>query len=409
MTQKDTIFIRNLRVNARIGLGALERKKPQPLRITAKLQIGSHHNGDDAIDNTTDYSQVRKEILNIAETFQGKLVETLASMIAQRCLEHPYVTSAQVKIEKLNIFKDAQSVGVEITRSLSFTANGEQHPMFKKLPHTILMGVLNVTPDSFSDGGLYLNVATAVRRAQQMISEGANIIDIGGESTRPGSNFVKNAEELRRVIPVIQAIRKQLGGNILLSVDTWKSTIANAALKAGANIINSLGGFQFDPKLKTVIAKAGCPVIPYHIYGTPRLMKKQMDEKRDVMKDLWEFFRDQTALALKSGIKKHQLIIDPGIGFGKTLNQNLRIIRELNTLVPLGLPIAVGVSRKSHIGMMLQELEHTKEPPSPSQRIEGALAETALMMLGGARIIRTHDVKETKRFVGVLDRLRGKP
>jgi len=407
MIRKDTIFIRNLRANARIGLGDAERKTPQPIRITAKLEVDPHHNGDDAIDNTTDYSVVRQEILQVAKTFRGKLVETLASSIAQRCLEHPFVTSAQVKIEKLNIFKDAQSVGVEITRSQSFTANGEQHPLFKKLPHTIIMGVLNVTPDSFSDGGLYVDIPAALRRTGQMVDEGADIIDIGGESTRPGSNFVDTKEELRRVIPVLRALRKQLGKNVLLSVDTWKSAVASAALRAGANIINTLGGFQFDPKLKTVIAKAGCPVVPYHIYGTPKTMKGQADEQRDVMKDLWEFFRDQTALALKTGIKKNQLIIDPGIGFGKTLSQNLRIIRELNTLVPLGLPIAVGVSRKSHIGTILQELEHTKEPPSPSHRIEGALAETALMMLGGARIIRTHDVKETRRFVGVLDRLRG--
>ena len=268
---------------------------------------------------------------------------------------------------------------------------------------TKLMGILNVTPDSFSDGGdFYNNPKKATARVKQMIQEGADYIDIGGESTRPGSDNVSEEEEIKRVIPVITEIRKQLGKNIQLSLDTWKAKVAEEALSKGANAINSLGGFQFDEKLASVVAKYHCMVIIYHSKGKPKTMQQGKIEYDDVIKDISHFFETQLTFGEKNHINRDQFILDPGIGFGKTVEQNLEIIKRLSEFKRFDLPIVVGISRKSHLGMILKD--DLKLETQHAQRVEASLAETAIAIQNGAAIIRTHDIMQTKKFLAVFEK-----
>ncbi len=270
---------------------------------------------------------------------------------------------------------------------------------------TLIMGILNVTPDSFSDGGLYIDLKKAVKRAEEMIKEGADIIDVGGESTRPGSLPVSLDEELGRVIPVIQAIRKKLGKKTIISIDTFKAKVAEEALEAGASMVNSVGGMLFDKDLGRVVAKYKCPFIVYHIKGNPQTMQKKEIYYKNLIGDISIFFKNQINEGAKCGIRRDQFILDPGIGFGKTVNQNVEIIKKLNKFLAFKLSIAVGISRKSHLGKILETELGLKETPSSTERLEACLAETAIALTNGVSIIRTHDVLETKRFVSVFNRL----
>lgn len=270
---------------------------------------------------------------------------------------------------------------------------------------TLIMGILNITPDSFSDGGLYLSLDKAVKRVEQMTEGGADIIDVGGESTRPGAKSISIDEELRRVIPVIKKIRERFS-NIPISIDTYKSKVAEKALGSGANIVNSLGGFLFDKKLADIITRFKCKIIIYHIKGEPRSMQKGEIKYKDVISDIKNFFEKQIAFGISKGIKKERFIIDPGIGFGKNVSQNLEIIKRLNEFKALNLPVAIGVSRKSHLGKILQDELKLHTLPSPTQRLEASLAETAIAVLNGASIVRTHDALETKKFLTIIDRLK---
>lgn len=265
------------------------------------------------------------------------------------------------------------------------------------------MGILNITPDSFSDGGNYYNnPQKAVRHARQMLEEGADCIDIGGESTRPGSESTSAEEELRRVLPVITAIKSQLGSEIRISIDTWKAAVANAALKSGATAINSLGGFLFDEKLAEVAAKQHCPVIIYHVKGLPKTMQKGKITYTDVCREISTFFEEQLAFGVKKGVKREQFILDPGIGFGKTVEQNIEIIKNLAKFKRFGLPILIGISRKSHLGTILKDSLHYET--KSTERIEASLAETAIAAQNGANIIRTHDIMQTKKFLTILEK-----
>jgi dihydropteroate synthase len=271
---------------------------------------------------------------------------------------------------------------------------------------TIVMGILNVTPDSFSDGGLYFDdVAKAVARVEQMIEEGVDIIDIGGESTRPGSAPISPEEELQRIIPIISTVRKKLGDKIMLSIDTYKSSVAREALQEGAHMINSLGGFAFDNTLADVVAEFDCPIVIYHIKGEPRTMQASIVYK-DIIDEIVVFFQKQIYFGLSKGMKREQFILDPGIGFGKTLENNLEIIRRLHEFQRLDLPLLIGVSRKSHLGKLLQERLGLPQMPDASERLEASLAETAVAVLEGASIVRTHDVLPTAKFLTVLDALK---
>jgi dihydropteroate synthase len=272
---------------------------------------------------------------------------------------------------------------------------------------TLVMGILNVTPDSFSDGGLYFDdVAKAVARVEQMIEEGADIIDIGGESTRPGSASISPEEELKRIIPIISAVNNKLGDKIMLSIDTYKSSVAREALQAGADMINSLGGFTFDNTLADVAAASGCPMVIYHIQGEPRTMQAGSIFYSNVIDDIAVFFQKEIYFGLSKGMKREQFILDPGIGFGKTLEHNLEIIKRLHEFQRLDLPLLIGVSRKSHLGKLLQEKLGLPQMPGASERLEASLAETAVAVLNGASIVRTHDVLPTVKFLTVLDALK---
>ena len=269
------------------------------------------------------------------------------------------------------------------------------------------MGILNVTPDSFSDGGVYFDdVAKAVARVEQMIEEGADIIDIGGESTRPGSTPISQEEELKRIIPIIDAVSNKLGNKVMLSVDTYKSSVAKEALQAGVKMINSLSGFTFDNTLADVVAEFDCPIAIYHIKGEPQTMQKGSIVYKDIIDEIVVFFQKEIYFGLSRGMKREQFILDPGIGFGKTLEHNLEIIKRLHEFKKLDLPLLIGASRKSHLGKLLQQRLGLPQMPGASERLEASLAETAVAVLKGASIVRTHDVLPTVKFLTVLDAIK---
>ena len=260
---------------------------------------------------------------------------------------------------------------------------------------TLLMGILNVTPDSFSDGGLFFDHDKAVSHGLKMVEEGADIIDIGGESTRPGSKPIELDEELRRVIPVIESIVKK--ADVPISIDTYKSAVAQRAIEAGAEIVNDISGLHFDPELAKVVAKGNTPLILMHIQGTPETMQKSIHYD-SLFSEILLYLKDSIQRAELAGLDPGQIIIDPGIGFGKTVEDNLLIIRNLQEFQILGKPILLGTSRKSFIGKILNaEVE---------ERLEGTLSSIAIGVLNGAHIIRTHDVLQAKKAVAIADAIR---
>jgi len=260
---------------------------------------------------------------------------------------------------------------------------------------THIMGILNVTPDSFSDGGEYFDLDKAVDRALEMEKEGADIIDIGGESTRPGAEKITPQEEERRVIPVIEKLRTRL--SIPISIDTYKSHIAEHALKAGASLVNDISGLRFDPAMAEIVAKYKVPVVIMHIQGTPKNMQKNPVYK-NLLKDIKRYLSESITIAVKAGIAKNKIIVDPGIGFGKTLEDNLRLINKLSFFHTLQCPILIGVSRKSFIGNILNL--------NKKDRIVGTAAAVAASVIQGANIVRVHDVKEMVQVVTMTDRIR---
>lgn len=268
---------------------------------------------------------------------------------------------------------------------------------------TKIMGILNITPDSFSDGGNYYNnPQKAVKRVMEMITEGADYVDIGGESSRPGSETVSPVEELRRVIPVIKAIRKKLGDTIRLSIDTYRAEVARLALVEGVNAVNSLGGFIFDKELAHIVAEKQCMIIIYHIKGKPKTMQHGNIHYSDVCGEISDFFTEQLTFGIKNGIDKNRFILDPGIGFGKTVEQNIEILKNLRIFEKFNLPILIGVSKKSHLGMILKNELGTET--TPSERVEASLAETAVAVGNGASIVRTHDIMQTRKFLAVFEK-----
>jgi dihydropteroate synthase len=252
---------------------------------------------------------------------------------------------------------------------------------------TYVMGVLNVTPDSFSDGGRFATVAAAIDRAVQMVAAGGDIIDIGGESTKPGAIPVDAATELARVIPVIEAIRQHPDTqNIPISIDTTKATVARAAIEAGADIINDVSGGNFDSQMFATVARLGVSYIMMHMRGTPATMQ-QMTDYDDVVKEVLDYFETQIDRAVDAGIDRSHMIIDPGIGFAKKYQQSIELIRQLDRFQVLDLPILVGVSRKSFIGKILDQ-------PDPNHRLWGTAAASCAAIARGADILRVHDVIE---------------
>jgi dihydropteroate synthase len=260
---------------------------------------------------------------------------------------------------------------------------------------TFIMGVINVTPDSFFDGGRYFTIDNAVKHGQRMASEGADIIDIGGESTRPSSDPLSLGEELRRIIPVIKALSQEIA--IPISIDTYKSEVARRALEAGARMVNDISAMRFDPAIGQVVASAGVPIVLMHMKGAPKNMQDN-PVYGDLLGEITDFLRKVTDKAVSLGIKRDLIIIDPGIGFGKSFDDNLMIIRDLHRFSSLGYPVLVGTSNKSFIG-------HVLDLPVES-RDTGTMATIAAAVMNGAHIIRTHNVKAAKETVAIIDAIK---
>jgi dihydropteroate synthase len=260
--------------------------------------------------------------------------------------------------------------------------------------HTLVMGILNVTPDSFSDGGKYFEKDAAAHRAREMVEEGAHIIDVGGESSRPGAKPVGANEELGRVLPVVGALAKQ---GITVSVDTTKAIVAEEALKAGAEIINDISSLGEDPRMAEVVAEYNAAVVLMHMRGTPETMQEDLHYE-DMMAEIFLFLKERLDRALASGIEPERIIIDPGIGFGKSPEGNLEIIRRLAELKTLGRPVLVGTSRKSFIGKLLGA--------GVEDRLPGTLATTVAGILAGAHMVRVHDVKQALQAARTADALK---
>ena len=260
---------------------------------------------------------------------------------------------------------------------------------------TLIMGILNVTPDSFSDGGLFFRKRDAVAHGEAMAAAGADIIDVGGESSRPFSNPVPVHEEIRRVVPVIEELSKKLP--VPISIDTTKAEVARQALEAGACLVNDIGALRLDPAMADVVAEAGVPVILMHMKGIPKTM--QINPRyRDVVQEVKEFLADAIQRAERAGIERSKIIVDPGIGFGKTVRHNLLLIRQLSEFHSLGVPVLVGPSRKSFISKVLGPGNQTREV--------GTQAAVAAIAMGGGHIVRVHDVKRTRQILKVADAIR---
>ena len=264
--------------------------------------------------------------------------------------------------------------------------------MFDFDKKTYIMGILNVTPDSFSDGGNWNNIDGAMTHAVEMIREGADIIDLGGESTRPGYTVISDEEEIQRTVPYIRALKE--GFDVPVSIDTYKPAVAEAALKNGVDIINDIWGLQRDPKMATVVGKYNAPVIIMHNQDTTQY-------NGDIMEEIMRFLNKSVELAISHGVERENIILDPGVGFGKKPEQNLEVIRRLFELKVMGLPILLGTSRKSTIGKILNL--------PPKERVEGTIATSVMGIMQGMNILRVHDVKENYRAAKVTDAiLKGK-
>lgn len=257
---------------------------------------------------------------------------------------------------------------------------------------THIMGILNVTPDSFFDGGRHFSQERAVERGLQMVDEGADIVDVGGESTRPGADPVSVSEEMERVVPVIRGIRSKT--TVPISIDTRKSEVVKAAVEAGANLVNDVSGLRFDPRMASVVANAGVPVVVMHMRGSPKDMQKN-PVYDNLMGEIYDFLDQRIQTALEAGIPREKIVVDPGIGFGKKYEDNFVILRRLEAFQGLGCPLLVGVSRKSFIGWALNQREE--------ERLLGTAAAVAASVLRGAHIVRVHDVKEMVQVVRICD------
>lgn len=255
------------------------------------------------------------------------------------------------------------------------------------------MGILNVTPDSFSDGGKYTRVDAALQRVRQMLEEGADIIDIGGESTRPGADTVASDEQIQRVVPVIMAIRKEFDDDIAISIDTTLSTVAEAVLNAGASFINDVSAGQNDPSILTLAAEKGVHIILMHSQGSPKTMQDN-PYYNDVVAEVIDFLKARIDAALASGINKDQIIIDPGIGFGKRKQDNLALLANLDRFVALGFPVLLGASRKRFMGSICDVTQ-------PSELVTATAVTTALGVMAGVQLFRVHDVKANRQAANV--------
>jgi dihydropteroate synthase len=255
------------------------------------------------------------------------------------------------------------------------------------------MGVVNVTPDSFYDGGLYFEPARAIERALELVAEGADIIDIGGESSRPGAHPVPAREEKRRILPVVEVLKEKK--SVLVSVDTTKAEVAEAALEAGADIINDISAGRFDPRMLPLAAESGAGLVLMHMKGTPRTMQHS-PRYEDVVSEVKSFLLERMDAAAAYGVSAESLLVDPGIGFGKKLEHNLALLNNLRALAELRRPLLIGISRKSFIGKILGGLD-------AQDRLEGTIAAAVVSHLNGAAVLRVHDLRSVKKAIAVVE------
>ena len=314
-------------------------------------------------------------------------------------LKHFRLLAPKLKLQPFGL----KTLGKEINQTIrnffqeEFILFSKNREIKLKKEKTYIMGILNVTPDSFSDGGKFLTIDSALKRVEEMIDEGADFIDIGGESTRPGSERVSLDEELKRVIPVIEKISENFP-EIPISIDTYKSKVAEEAISAGAWIVNDISGLNFDEKMKDVVIKEKVPVILMHIKGTPENMQKNPVYK-NLIGEIFSYLKKSIDLIEENGGNRDNIIIDPGIGFGKTFDHNLEILNRLEEFKSFGLPVLIGASRKSFLGAILKE-------ENPEKRVIGSLAVAAISAIKGAKILRVHDVKQTIETLKVADAIR---
>ena len=274
----------------------------------------------------------------------------------------------------------------------------EWHIAGRTLPigeHTLVMGVLNVTPDSFSDGAQFLSPEKALAHAEQMLAEGADIIDVGGESTRPGAIVISPAEELQRVLPIIEELARRT--TVPISIDTTKAVVARAALDAGAAIVNDISALRFDFHVADEVAKSGAGLVLMHSRGTPATMQR-LPPVADIIEEVTSSLRSSVAMAERRGVRRESIVVDPGIGFGKTQEQNIELIAKVNQLAQVfpDFPILIGTSRKSFIGRLLDDAPVT-------DRLQGTMASITAAVLHGAHIVRVHDVKAAVETLRVAD------
>jgi dihydropteroate synthase len=269
--------------------------------------------------------------------------------------------------------------------------------------NTCIMGVLNVTPDSFSDGGRFLSAREAVRRAKALVAEGADIVDIGGESTRPFSDAVPAEEEIRRVVPVIEALSGTI--DVPISIDTMKAEVAQRAIQAGASIVNDVSALRFDPEMGPLVAAADVPVVLMHMLGSPKTMQVA-PRYAEVVSDVYGFLESAIEGAVRQGIDRSRVIVDPGIGFGKNLEHNLRLLAHLDRFASLNAPILVGTSRKKFIRTLLRPEGDGDVPADSPAVVTGTQATVAMAVWKGAHIVRVHDVAAARTTVRIADALR---
>ena len=295
------------------------------------------------------------------------------------------------KLTDLSVAMSPLSAATSAKKNVLRTRHGEL--VFAR--RTLIMGIINVTPDSFYDGGRRFDPAQAVADGVAMSASGADILDVGGESTRPGAQPVSEDEELARVLPVVRGLRKQI--RLPISIDTYKAKVARAALDEGADIVNDISALRFDPDMAPMVAIEKVPVILMHMQGTPRTMQRE-PQYIDVLREVRDFLAAQLYEAMDAGVAQESIVIDPGIGFGKTIEHNLQLLRGLPTLTALGQPLLVGASRKAFIGKILGT--------EAGERLEGSLAAAVAAVLAGATILRVHDVVESSKAARIADAIR---
>jgi dihydropteroate synthase len=276
----------------------------------------------------------------------------------------------------------------------TFAARGEP------LPYR-LMGILNVTPDSFSDGGLFLDAAAAVEHGRALVEEGAHILDVGGESTRPGAEPVSGEQELARVTPVLEGLAQAgLLERVQVSIDTCKASVAAAALDVGASLVNDVSAFRTDPQMAALVADSGAECCLMHMLGEPRTMQRE-PHYDDVVDDVKAFLGERMEFAVREGIREERILLDPGIGFGKTIEHNLTLLARLNEIAALGPPLVIGTSRKSFLGRIIAQVSGVQEPAEAALRLPGTIATNVLALERGASVFRVHDVAPVRDALAV--------